>query len=69
MLQLCDERDFASKCPALLAEHNKSAHEGIFFTNVINATTDVATGQTFKEHLAEHEMVRYPCGQCDCVAT
>ena len=23
----------------------------------------------FKEHLAEHEMVRYPCYQCDCVAT
>ena len=65
MLQLCDERDFAS-------EHNNSAHEGIFHQ------CDYKCGYRSylkKHYLAEHEMVWYPCDKlvasshCDYHAT
>ena len=44
----CGKCDLTLKCLALLVDHNNNAHKGIFFTNVINATTDVAPGRASK---------------------
>ena len=64
----CGECDYEKQSKKDFAIHMKDIHiPRVFMCDQCDSRCGYRSN--FKEHLAEHEMVRYPCYQCDCVAT